>query len=96
MAYTQQITVNNIAATAVIAQSNCRQITVRENIAVAGWPTTDFLVLKPTAVVTGIRIAAGASYTFTKLQGLFAAGDTVGYLQTIAGSTTFDQDEDQP
>lgn len=98
MANTQQITVGSGAASAIVAQSVCKAIRVMENRGVAGWPTTDYLVKKPAATSTGVRIPAGASYTFQCNQpsSFFQVGQTVGFLQTVSGTTTFDQDEDNP
>lgn len=96
MAYTSQITVNSIAATAITANSFCTEIRVVENAGVAGFPTTDYYVYKPTTGQTPTRIGAGIGYVFRSKRSFFKLGQTVGYVQTVSGSTTFDQDEDHP
>jgi hypothetical protein len=93
---TSQISVTNSAATAVVAQSLCKNIRVTENRAVANYPTTDFLVLKPGPSAVAVRLQSGAHYTFSAVIGWFHTGDIVGYLKTVNGTTTFDQDEDCP
>ena len=98
MAATQQITVASGAPSAIVAQSVCRSINLAENRGVAGWPTTDFLILKPLSTSVAARKPAGAEYTFecTQPGSFFKVGQTIGYIQTVAGTTTFDQDEDNP
>jgi hypothetical protein len=95
MAFTQHITVTNSSYTAVTAvSSNASQITVGEDPSVAGWPTTDFLVAKPTNTSVPRRVSVGSTYTFLALNnGKFAAGQVVGYIETVSGTTTFFQDE---
>lgn len=96
MAATSQISVTNGAATAVTAVSYCRNIRITENRGVVGWPTADFLIYKPTDAATPVRIQAGAQYTFNAPPSFYKPGDIVGYVKMVSGSTTFDQDEDQP
>lgn len=95
MAYTAQVTVNSSGDTAIIANSFCKIIVVKENPGVVGWPTTDFLVKKGGSS-TYIRITAGSAYTFQSGPSFYKLGQTVGYLKAVTGSTTFDQDEDEP
>ena len=97
MAFTQTITVNNSGYTAVTVQSPAtKNIRIGEDPGVGGYPTTDFYIAKPTNAATPIRVTAGNSYVFFTVGGLFVQGQIVGYVKTVSGSTTFDQDEDQP
>jgi len=97
MGKTRQVSVTNSAATAVtMFAAGAENIRVMENRGVAGWPTSDFLVMKPSNTDVAIRVPAGSSYTFNCIQKLHALGDTLGYIQTVTGSTTFDVDEDSP
>lgn len=96
MSATTQISVTNIAFTAVTAVSYCHSLRITENRGVAGWPTSDFLLAKPSALATPVRVQAGAQYTFTCPTGFFCPGGVVGFVKMVAGSTTFDQDEDLP
>jgi hypothetical protein len=94
---TTQISVSSISPTAITAQSYCSQIRVTENRGVVGWPTSDFLIRKPASGSTAVRLQAGAHYTFyssTQEPAFFRPGEIAGYVQMVAGSTTFDQDED--
>lgn len=98
MSFTKQLSVNSATPTAITAQSVCASIRVMENRGVAGWPTSDLLVLKPSNVSQPVRIPGGSSYTFagTTPNFFFFVGQIVGYVQTVAGTTTLDQDEDNP
>lgn len=95
MAKTSNITVNAAGYTAVIANSTCKFIRINENRGASGFPNGDFLIAKPTNADTPVRIGSGASYTFQSGPSFFIVGQTVGYVKMVAGSTTFDQDEDQ-
>lgn len=68
-----------------------------ENRGVAGWPTSDFLIYKNSPTAVPVRIPAGSSYTFEYAEGssygYFGKNFIVGYVATVAGTTTFDQDE---
>ena len=91
--YVSKITVASVAATAVIVQSaTTRRVVVGEDPSVSGWPTTDFLVMRPTLNNAARRVPAGEVYTFEGLSP-FPIGAVVGYISTVAGSTTFFQDE---
>lgn len=98
MAFTQQVSVGSGADTAITAQSVCKAIRITENRGVNGWPTTDLLIKKPTAAATPVRLRAGDSYTFQCNQpsSFFNIGQVAGYVRTVSGSTTADQDEDNP
>ena len=90
---TQQLTVNSGARSAITAFGPATEIVIQEDPSVANWPTTDFLVSKPGSADTQRRVQAGGQYVFRKIMGIYQAGDTIGYVQTVAGSTTFNQDE---
>lgn len=95
MAWTAQIPVTNVAATAIVANSSCRNIWISENRGVANWATVDFYIYKPNLTVTPVRIQAGARYPFTCNGGNWKIGDVVGYVKMVTLlTTTFDQDED--
>ncbi len=98
MAKTRQVSVTSASPTAITAFSYAAtSVRVTENRGVAGWPTTDLLILKPSSSDTPVRIPAGNSYTFQKVPPRgYAAGEVVGYVQTVAGTTTLDVDEDSP
>lgn len=100
MAATNQFTVSATAPTAVIVQSDCMQVRIAENRGVSGYPTSDFLISKPLSTSPQVRVQAGAQYTFVSNRrpmvspSGFRAGQTVGYVRMVSGTTTFDQDED--
>jgi hypothetical protein len=94
VAYTAQITVNSAGDTAIITNGPCKIIVVCEDPGVASWPTTDFLIKKGNSSQY-VRIKAGSTYTFSSGPSFFPVGTTVGFIKTVSGSTTFDQDEDQ-
>lgn len=96
MAATSQITVNAAGFTAITTQSFCKNVRIMENPGVTNWPTTDYLIAKPTAGTTPVRIPAGQSYTFNSPASFFTINQIAGYVKAVTGSTTFDQDEDQP
>ena len=90
---TRTVTVNSVAATAIAAAVYSSELTVNEDPSVANWPTTDYLVSKPTSADAQRRIPAGQAYTFRRNAGVFVPGEVVGYVQTVSGSTTFAVDE---
>jgi hypothetical protein len=90
---TQHITVGSSQFTQIVAQTQCGEITVGEDPSVNGWPTTDFLVAKPSAANAPRRVSAGGTYTFSALGGRFMAGAIAGYVEAVSGATTFFQDE---
>lgn len=104
MAATGTITVNHAAWAAITALSYCHNIRITENRGASGYPNGDFLVAKPVGMdpggiggqpSSGVRIQAGASYTFNAPQGKFNPGQIVGYVQMVNSVTTsFDLDED--
>jgi hypothetical protein len=95
--YTSTMTVNNVGdPEPVIAHIECRSITVKEDPSVSGWPTVDYKVTGAVAGSTPIQCPAGTEYTFeaTYMQ-CFAPGEIVGYVETVSGSTTFQQRENR-
>ena len=77
---------------AVVAATFCNKITIREDPSVANWPTTDFQVSN---TPTGSQVAQRPSGTeFQFKQKLYSPGQVVGYVETITGSTTFQQIEE--
>lgn len=92
---TSTFTVNNTGdPEAVIATIQCREIRIMEDPAVAGWPTTDFLIYNPTIGATPARRLVGTSYVFVQSHDrgqprLFNPNETVGFVATVTGSTTF-------
>lgn len=82
---------NNSGFTAVLARSVCKGVSINEDVGVASWPTTDFLVCQ---ILTDVprRIPAGQAYKFESVQ-LLQPNAIVGYVKTIAGATTFAQDD---
>jgi hypothetical protein len=93
MAATSQITVTAATPLAITPVSACKSVRVMENRGVAGWPTSDFLIYKPTNLVTPVRVPAGSSYTFSTNQ-IGIPTSPIGYIKMVSGTTTFDQDED--
>ena len=93
---TSQFTVNNVGnPEPVICTLGCRTITIGEDPGVAGWPTTDFKVKGSAPGSVAIQRPAGTSYQFQRISGqaAFSPGETVGYVETVTGSTTFFQAE---
>jgi hypothetical protein len=97
MPATSQITVSNVSPTAIMPVKKCTSVRIQENLGAVGYPSTDFLIFKGSIVATPVRIPAGDSYTFSRVSsnfGYYGVGAPVGWVQTVAGTTTFDQDED--
>ena len=95
--YTTQITVSNITASLVTANTYCSRITVAEDPSVANWPTQEFTVVKGESTNPSRSIPTGGTYTFvTSGNAPFRPGDVVGYIQAASGTTTFFQDENMP
>ena len=90
--YTKTMTVADSGlGTPVVAVTDCKRITVGEDPSVVGWPTTDYQVYKPDYNSTPRQIPIGQTYTFEGPR--YWAGQTVGYIKAVTGSTTFYQDE---
>lgn len=92
MAKTKQLTVSSVTPTAVVATNFCHTIAVGEDPSVVGWPTTDFAVLKPSTTDQERTIPIGNAYHFER-RGNWSPGQTVGYIRSLSGTTTFFQDE---
>jgi hypothetical protein len=92
---TKTFPVTDAADLPIVASSYAREISVAEDPSVVGWPTTGFLVKKPTPQDQGIRRPEGASYIFHSGGATYAPGDLAGYIRLPAGAaaTTFQQDE---
>lgn len=71
---------------AVVVPVACKIVEVREQ----GDPTTDYFVRAPAITDPQHRRFAGSATIFRAPVGrLFQDGETVGYLETVAGSVTF-------
>jgi hypothetical protein len=94
---TTTFTVNNVSdPEPIIVGSFCREVRIQEDPGIGStWPTTDYNVYGTGDVSTAVRKIAGTTFTITRvpLQGCFAPGEIVGYIETVAGSTTFLQIE---
>lgn len=90
MSKTLLITVNSVARTAVVANTPCSYIKVREDG--SSW-TTDYFLSKPTNADTEVRIPIGSESVFSQKHGVFFIGQIVGYLRTVVGSVSFNQIE---
>ena len=98
---TKTFSVTNAAYVAITAVIDTHMITVQEDKSVSGWPTTDYTIKKPTAAATAIQRPAGSKCVFQKSTKVstgnfpyaFKAGEVVGYIQTVTGTTTFYQDD---
>jgi hypothetical protein len=94
MASTRKITVTNAAAVPITVLRPCTRVMIGEDASVAGYPTSPFLLQKPTQSDAQIEFPAGAYYNFFADRGGFASGNIIGYVQLpAAGSTTFFIDE---
>jgi hypothetical protein len=77
------------------ATDYCNEIRVIEDPSVSNWPTTAFKVYAPTLSDGPIEVSAGQAFTFRPnrwTQNI--AGDIVGYIECLSGSTTFQQVQD--
>lgn len=92
MPFTKTMTVTTVEQD-VVAGSYTKKLTISEDPSVAGWPTTDFLIKKPSSSNTAIRRPTGTSYTF---EGNYHPGQVLGTVALIAAAaaTTFQQDEE--
>lgn len=98
MAKTKLITVSSASPTAITTATACQKVTVGEDPSVSGYPTTDFLVMKPTSSDQARRVLSGNQYDFPGPRGPYGndgweQGRTVGYVKAVVGTTTFYQDE---
>lgn len=95
MPFTKQLPVTATTPTAIVAGSSTTRVRIMENRGVVGWPTTDLLIYKPLISNAPVRIPLGSSYYFDTgpSKNYFSAGDIIGYVQSVLGTTTVDQDE---
>jgi hypothetical protein len=86
---TTLLTVTDTVAVAIIANTACGVVTVREDSSVAGWPSTDFQIRRPASGSTANQYPTGTTYAFTSPAGnRWAAGQIVGYIQLPASGST--------
>lgn len=90
---TRQVTVNAIADTQIVATIHCAKIVVKENPLVSNWPTSAFTAKIPSTGTAGVGIPAGGEFVFKKEMGIYAPGESAGYLILPSGSTTMDVHE---
>jgi hypothetical protein len=93
--YTTTYTVNAVGdPEPVIAHTECVEIIVKEDPSVPDWPTVAYNVIGSAPGSTPIGYAAGTEHPFKSgpIQP-FGVGDIVGYIETVTGSTTFQQKE---
>lgn len=74
----------------ISAQTVCRKVTIVETDA-----TQDYQVRKLSTSSNAIKRLAGTPFTFNAPAGtVFIAGQTVGFVETLAGSITMQQIEE--
>jgi len=80
----------------VITSVDCTRVEIGEDGSVPNWPTTDYEVKGTELLSDWIVCPAGTKFEFLRRanQPGFRAGSIVGYVQTAAGATTFQQIED--
>lgn len=77
---------------AVVANTFCRSVTIVEN----GASTQDYQVRKLSTNSNPIKRYAGQSFTFSADDNTyFQPGQTVGFVETLAGSITMAQIEER-
>lgn len=93
--HTKLIAVAAEVDTPVVAASYTREIYVREDASVTGWPRSTFVIKKPNVNAQGIRRSIGETYVFRQGGGPYSPGDIAGYISLPAGAvaSTFSQDE---
>lgn len=79
--------------TPIVVQSFTNRFELQEDPSVAGYPTTDYLIYMPTSSDLPVRFLAGTTFMRESDTGPFYAGQTVGYISGVSGSTTFSQIE---
>ncbi len=92
MAKTFTFTVDNVGnPEPVTVQTPCRQVIIREN---ASPPTTDYFVRQPMATSSQVRKFQGETTGFEAgPDNLFLPGQIIAYVETVAGSVSFSQEE---
>jgi hypothetical protein len=94
---TYQLTINALATTPIVIQSNpgCKRVSVVENSQISGWPTAKLLIYKPDPVSsTPITIPQGESYSVDAGVSIYPTGSSPFSVRVLTGSTTLDVDED--
>jgi len=92
MIVVREITVNNAGDREELKTTIvCKQVLVLESKAIAGWPTTEWEWANVASGGTATRMGAGEPKLFEELLGYgkYTHDETVTFLATITGSTTF-------
>ena len=88
---TRLLTVNDATPTELLATIVSQIITIVED---GEAPTTSYILKKPTGTAQGITRPTGSLYTFNKGFGrTYGVGESLGTLQTVAGTVDFAIDE---
>ncbi len=93
---TAQLTVGSASSVAIVVRSSFTvdRIIIRENHNVAGWPTTSWRLSSNADMSGATAFSSGEAKELIGYRGRFQPGTTVGYIETDAGTTTFDQVEE--
>lgn len=89
--HTDTFSVNNLAdPEPITVATECRHVIIGEDPSVTNWPTTDYQI-KGASSNNFVQCAAGTKFEFhsTVNEPPFRAGQVIGYVQTVSGSTTF-------
>lgn len=94
MSFSFAFTVNNVGNDEqVVAQSVCTRIVVGESEGITNFPTVDW-EWKGTSGSDYMRKTKGSKMVFETPRGIFfRPGDLVASIRTVAGSSTFAQEE---
>lgn len=84
------------AKTPIVCQTWTRRVEIQEDPSVGGYPTTDFLIYRPSAADLPIRYLTGSTFALetSVASAPFPAGYVLGYVSGVSGSTTFAQIEE--
>jgi len=93
MARSYTFTATNVAKAAIVIQGPCTRVTIREDPSVVGWPTQGYQLYAPTTSNLPVTYNPG-EWIDLPVEARWVPGQTIGYIQTLVGSTTMAQRED--
>ncbi len=79
--------------TPITVQSWTSRIELQEDPSAGSYPSTDFLIYRPTTSDLPVRFLAGSTYIIDSGGAPFYTGQIIGYISGVSGSTTFAQIE---
>jgi hypothetical protein len=86
--------VNSSSYIEIKATVPAKRIRIKEDPSVSNWPTTDYLIKGDSPSSAEIRVPAGSGFAILDSHVVCNVGQTVGYIKSVTGTTTFQMIEE--